>query len=244
MKRFCVCLLALLMLLAPFACASVSVRMDENACLLTENGGELVAPGTYSDIAPLGCGLFAARTDAGYALMSDGGALLTEPCYEALRCMGGMLLAKRDGRWGVLSRKGEPLSEFDYTRAVFDSAGNGWAITGNPNDSRSDRLLLLSPDGTAQETDLYVLWMDTRASDGLMNLHRFRRRESQSYGARARRARCGQMAARSRALRARRQASRCWEAALLSRTMCPAAPTTARGRRSLQLRRRHRSRKG
>ena len=168
MKRFCVCLLALLMLLAPFACASVSVRMDENACLLTENGGELVAPGTYSDIAPLGCGLFAARTDAGYALMSDGGALLTEPCYEALRCMGGMLLAKRDGRWGVLSRKGEPLSEFDYTRAVFDSAGNGWAITGNPNDSRSDRLLLLSPDGAAQETNLYVLRMDTRASDGLI----------------------------------------------------------------------------
>lgn len=168
MKRFCTLILALLALLAPFARASISIRMDSDACLLTENGDVLAAPGTYQDIAPLGNGFFAAKIGGNYALMNERGELLTQPDYQALQLASSVLLAQKGGRWGILSEDGTPLDEFDYTRVTFDGKGNGWALTGNPNDSRSDRLLLLSPDGTMSETDLYVLWMDERASDGLI----------------------------------------------------------------------------
>ena len=70
-RLLCTSLLAV-MLLAGNAQAALCVRMDDGAALLDRDGGEIVAPGTHSDIISLGGGLYAAGNEGGlYALMDD-----------------------------------------------------------------------------------------------------------------------------------------------------------------------------
>ena len=101
-------------------------------------------------------------------LMDESGEVLSPTCYEAIVRVNGVLLAEQNELWGVLADDGTPLGEFAYTRIVFGAGGDGWALSGNPNDSRSDRLLLLSSDGAMRETPLDVLWTDSEASNGLL----------------------------------------------------------------------------
>lgn len=168
MKRTVASVLMLILLLLPTCYAAVAARMDGEAALLKADGSEIIPNGVYTDIAPLGDGFFAALNDDGYALMNEDGGLLSQSRYEAIRRVNGVLLAELDGLWGLLAEDGTPMGEFAYTNIVIDANGSGWAISGNPNDSRSDRLLCLSADGTARETQLYVTWMDDEASDGLL----------------------------------------------------------------------------
>ena len=168
MKRILAYALSLILFLLTTCHAAVAVRMDGDAALLTDEGNEIIPSGNYTDIAPLGDGYFAALGDSGYLLMNEDGELLSTTCYETLKRVNGVLLAEQDGLWSILSEEGTPLGEFAYTKVVIDVSGNGWALTGNPNDSRSDCLLRLSSDGSMQETQSDVTWMDDEASNGLL----------------------------------------------------------------------------
>ena len=136
--------------------ASVCVRLEDGAALLDADGGVIVPLGTYGDIARLDDARFAASTDGLWALMDEGGALLTPALYEDLRIAGGLVAACIDGQWGLLGRDGDAKTEFLYTRIAWDESGAFWALKTNPADMESDVLFLLDGDGIEQETGLMV----------------------------------------------------------------------------------------
>ena len=157
MRRFLSVALALLMLLAPCARAALCVRMDDGAALLDRDGGEIVPPGTYADIVALGSDLYAACGENDlYALMDASGALHTDFLYEQLRCEEGLLLARRDGLWGMLRDDGTPLSGFVYSWMQSNGEGGVWAIAGDRSDAESDLLYRVTASGAALETGLRV----------------------------------------------------------------------------------------
>lgn len=157
LRRLLCAILLAVMLLAGNAQAALCVRMDDGAALLDRDGGEIVAPGTHSDIVFLGGGLYAAGNEGGlYALMDADGALRTEFLYDQLRCEGDLLLAQRDGLWGMLRADGTPLSGFVYSWMQPNGAGGAWAIAGDRSDAESDPLYRVSASGTVSETDLRV----------------------------------------------------------------------------------------
>lgn len=163
MRRF-VSIVLLLALLLGSANASVSVRMDDAAVLLAEDGAELVAAGAFEDIVSLGDGLFAASFDGDlYALMDENGALLTDALYSDLRLDGGMLFARRGGAWGLMDRGGAELSAFVYSRIETDGVGC-WALRG---DEGPDALLLMDFAGSVRDSGLRVL-RTGEARDGLL----------------------------------------------------------------------------
>ena len=85
-------MLAMLMLTG-CAQAALCVRMDDAAALLDRSGGEIVVPGTYADIVPLGGGLYAACDATGrYGLMDESGEVRTDFLYDQLRWADGLLL--------------------------------------------------------------------------------------------------------------------------------------------------------
>jgi len=165
MRRLCI--LLCIVLLMRCAHASVALRTDGGAVLLAENGAEVVSFGTYADIVPLGGDLFAAGQTGSYALIDGEGKLRTEPVYGEFRIAGEMLLARKDGLWGMLNVDGTPQSEFIYTMIV-PGEKTAWAITGVNGDAQSDMLYALCADGTASETGLYVRRIDESAGDGLL----------------------------------------------------------------------------
>ena len=157
MRKLLSIALAALLMLACSAQAALCVRMDDGAALLDRDGGEIVSPGTYPDIVSLGGGLYAAGNEGGlYALMDEGGALRTDFLYDRLRCEGDLLLAQRDGLWGMLRADGTPLSGFVYSWMQPNGTGGAWAIAGDRSDAESDPLYRVSASGTVSETDLRV----------------------------------------------------------------------------------------
>lgn len=157
MRRVLFAILAVATLLAGNAQAALCVRMDDGAALLDRDGGEIVAPGTYADIVLLGGGLYAACGEDGlYALMDETGALYTDYLYAQLRCEGSLLLAQRDGLWGMLRADGTPMTGFVYSWMQPNGIGGAWAIAGDRSDAESDSLYRVSATGTALETDLRV----------------------------------------------------------------------------------------
>ena len=167
MKRIAAIALALLLALG-CARAAVSVRMDDGAALLTVDGALIVPVGAYADIVSLGDGLFAAQDDAGaYALMDAEGRLLTGERYDALRRRDGLLLAQRDGGWGLLDADGAELCAFDYAQIVPTGEGGCWATRGDANDMESDLLLLLDAQGRESSSGVYVRKLGS-GSDGLL----------------------------------------------------------------------------
>ena len=167
MKRIAA-ILAVLMLFCGNCRASVSVRMDDGAALLSEDGAQIVAVGEYSDIVSLGEGLFAAKDGAGrYALMDEQGRLRTGALYDALRRQDGMLLAKRGGGWGILSEDGAERSAFSYAQLIPTGSGRCWATKGDANDMESDLLFLLDENGQETSCGIYARKLG-KAGEGLL----------------------------------------------------------------------------
>lgn len=159
-------LIVVVLLLVFSAQASLSVRLEDTAALLDENGSVIIDTGVYRDIVPLGKNLFAATGDMKkYALMDGEGALLTEEKYEDMRLAEGNILARRDGLWGLMDTSGAETSDFIYTRLV-GGEGSFWAIRGNLADQDSDELFILHPDGSETETGLMVRRVAETAGDG------------------------------------------------------------------------------
>lgn len=164
MKRI-VTFVLLLLLVFDCAHAAVSVRMDDAAALLTEDGAVIVPAGVYADIVPLGDELFAASHDGQlYALMDGDGAELTDALYDEFRMDGELLLARRDSAWGLMGRDGEEFGAFEYERIEADGEGGRWALRGELS---PDMLVLLASDGSSRDSGLYVLRIG-EASEGLL----------------------------------------------------------------------------
>lgn len=164
-------LMVLCLALTPLsALAAVSVRLDNGAALLTRDGAVLAPLGVYEDIVDLGGGLFAARPvgEKGYALMDDAGTLLTQAHYSDFRSQEGLLLANRDGFWGLLGRDGAELSRFEYTQIVPADGERFWVLRGDANDLESDELHILGADGSEVATGLYLRRMRPDAAEGLL----------------------------------------------------------------------------
>ena len=165
-RRLWTALLAMLMLTG-CAQAALCVRMDDVAALLDRSGGEIVAPGTYADIVPLGGGLYAACDASGrYGLMDESGELRTDFLYGQLRWADGLLLAELDGRWGMLDEEGRPLGRFAYSWMQPNGEGGAWAIEGDRSDAESDLLFCVSSTGVERVTGLRV----HAVGDGSANL--------------------------------------------------------------------------
>ena len=157
--------LVLLALVFGSAHAAVSVRMDDAAALLNEDGAEIVSAGAYADIVSLGDGLFAASADGAlFALMDENGSLRTEARYDEFRWEGGVLLARRDGTWGLMDRSGAELGAFEYARIEAEAEGACWAIR---EGEEADALLLLKADGSARDSGLPVQKIG-EAAEGLL----------------------------------------------------------------------------
>lgn len=170
LRRALYAILAVVMLLAGNAQAALCVRMDDGAALLDRNGGEIVPPGAYADIVQLGGGLYAACGESGlYGLMDADGTLRTELLYDRLRSEGDLLLAQRDGLWGMLRDDGTPLSGFVYSWMQPNGVGGAWAIAGDRSDAESDPLYRVSATGAALETGLRVNAVGS-GSEGLLSV--------------------------------------------------------------------------
>lgn len=166
MKRILLALLCLLAL-SGTAQAAVCVRMDEGALLLDESGREIVPLGACDDIVSLGGGFFAAETDGLYALMDEKGITKTEAVYSDLRLQNGLLLACRDGLWGMMDAQGNEIGAFEYAQIVNDERGGIWAVKGGGGDLESEELYLLDSSGAEYTSGLMVRRLADGASGGL-----------------------------------------------------------------------------
>ena len=163
-------LLALLcaILLLGSAQASVALRMDDGAVLLEENGAEIVSFGTYSDIAPLGVGLFAAVQEGKTALMDASGSLCTDFVFDHILRKDDLLLGSVSGKWCILNPDGSPRTDAVYGMIVPNGLGGAWAIHGTGGDVASDELLVIDENGAEISTGLYIRSMADIAGDGLI----------------------------------------------------------------------------
>ena len=169
MRRLLTAMLAMLMLTG-CAQAALCVRMDDAAALLDRSGGEIVVPGTYADIVPLGGGLYAACDATGrYGLMDESGEVRTDFLYDQLRWADGLLLAELNGLWGMLDAEGCTLGRFAYSWMQPNGAGGAWAIEGDRSDAESDLLLSVSSTGVECVTGLRVHAVGD-GSDGLLSV--------------------------------------------------------------------------
>lgn len=79
-----------------------------------------------------------------------------------------LLIAQRDGSWGLLGADGAERSAFEYGQIVPTGAGGFWAIRGSADDMDSDAIYLLDEDGQEVETGVFVRKMGRKAGDGLL----------------------------------------------------------------------------
>lgn len=168
MKRILALTACLCLLTAEMAEASMCVRLEDGAALLERGGEEIIALGQYDDIVSLGDGLFAVLEGKKYALIDASGALLTAAQYDEMHVEGDILLAQRDGLWGLLSRSGEELTEFEYTKLAAGDGDTFWAVRGNPSDVESDEIYILSTDGEEHASGTYARRMAAGGSEGLL----------------------------------------------------------------------------
>lgn len=145
--RIITILLCLMLMIGADGHAAVSVRMQNAAALLRENGEEVISVGVYQDIVPLGADRFAAGDAAGYALMDAEGQLLSEAIYARFQAADDLLIAQRDGMYGLMDDQGREISDFIYTRILPAEGGSYWALKGDPDDLESDEIFILNADG-------------------------------------------------------------------------------------------------
>lgn len=162
MKKITILLLCLLVMLCADATASVAVRMEETAALLTRDGETLIAPGAYADIVPLGNGWFAAKTGERYALMDEGGACRTETIYERITAGEDGFLVEAGGAWGILNPDGGILVEPAYAEIHFDGAGGFWTV------SEDGLLGRIDANGSCLMTEQRVLRIAEAPTEGLL----------------------------------------------------------------------------
>ena len=170
-KRALACVLAC-MTAAASAEELLCVSAKDCAALLTEEGREVVAPGSYDRVFPLTGDRFAlgVRTEDGmrYALCDEEGRLLTDAQYEMLKASQGAVLFRQGGLYGAMGMDGEAVIPAQYTQLAAAGDGGYLAMTGNPYDEEADRVLRISADGTAFETAVYTDEGLSPLSDGLM----------------------------------------------------------------------------
>ena len=164
-------ILLCLLLVCGCASAAMCIRMEEGALMLSRNGEEIVPPGIYEDIVPLGGTFYAALLYGRYALMDESGALLSGFSYDFLEVSGDMLIAEADGLRGLLSSGGNPVTPLEYTRILPVGDGRFWAIRGKGDDLESDELFVLDANGSETATGLFVRRMQA-AGEGLLSVLR------------------------------------------------------------------------
>lgn len=168
MKKIAWMLLLCLLLSRSAALAAVSVRMEEGALLLREDGEEIVPLGAYEDIVALGGGFFAARQDGLYLLMDGEGQPETEALYSDFRWSGEKLLACRDGMWTILDADGQEMYDAVYTRIVTDGQGCFWAMKDGEGRLEAGELFVLDGEGEELSAGLLVSRMADAGSEGLL----------------------------------------------------------------------------
>lgn len=159
-----------LILICSCASAAVSVSMDTGAALLTAEGSAIVSPGTYDDIVFLGDGMFAAGTGGKYALMSGGGALLTDTAYSYLQRCGSAVLAEKGGKLGLLDKSGDEISSFIYERIAPGESGTYWALAGEADSAAGMDLYILDGMGGEELADLRLSDIGAAFCQGLLSV--------------------------------------------------------------------------
>lgn len=167
MKRIMALGMALILSMGS-ACAAVSVRMDDAAALLSEDGAEIVPAGAYDDIVDLGGGLFAAQTGGRYALMGADGELKTAAEYGDLRLTGDFLIAESSGGWGMLDLDGRELSAFGYAQLEPTGEGGCWAALGSQDNLEPGEFCTLDAQGRERTTEMEIRQMGDPGAGGLL----------------------------------------------------------------------------
>lgn len=171
MKKSLILMAICLCMIWDGAHAAVSVRMDEGALLLREDGNEIVSLGVYEDIVALGNDLFAAEKDGLYLLLDGEGKARTEARYSDLCPAGDVFLACRDGLWGLMDVAGTEIGEFAYETVTTDGEGHFWAMqTVGGRISTGDVFLLDAMGGKINATVQIGELSDT-AGDGLIAVY-------------------------------------------------------------------------
>ena len=168
LKKSILFLIACLILCQSAALAAVSVRLDEGALLLRENGDTLVPLGVYADIVDLG-GVFAAEQEGAYLLLDEEGAPLSDARYSDLRRAGDFLLVCQDGRWGMMDLSGLELVPCVYEQITGDESGNFWALS-DDDDFEAGELVLLDGDGAQISSGLMAHDISDEAAEGLIGV--------------------------------------------------------------------------
>ena len=144
--------------------------MSYRVALFDLDGTVLIDTGVYDDIISLGGGWFAGESGGSYALIDDGGSALTDAVFSELRFEGGLLIAKRDGCWGLLNPDGSDKSTFAYSLILPGASMNCWALMDDPNDMNSDKLYRIDAQGRQHATRLYLRSLSRTPSEGLMSV--------------------------------------------------------------------------
>lgn len=168
MKKLFLILILCPLLLFCQADASMSIRLDSGALLLSRDGEELLPFGIYDDIVSLGDQLYAVGNDDRYTLMDESGSLRSEKIYSYLERSGNILIAETDGLRGLLSTDGAPLTDFVYTHIVPVGDEHFWAIQGDEYDPESDEVYILDSKGNEIATGLFIQRMKAAGDVGLL----------------------------------------------------------------------------
>ena len=168
MRKIPPVIIAILLL---FSCAQAAVcfRADDAYYLLNTDGAVIAPAGYYSDIQPLGDGLFAAKQNDLYALINFEGVRYTEFEYSEMKAAGdGNILIRKGQNWGVMDSSGAVLHKCAYSNILPSGTGAYWAFSGSRNDLHGDPMLVLRAGGGIIGTDIRVLDADTTLGSGLM----------------------------------------------------------------------------
>ena len=175
-KRLAAVLLVALLLFSTASAASVAVNFYDTAALVSVDGAEIIAPGTYDFIFALDDAgeLFSGGNKEGgvyrYALLSATGERLTGLAYNMLTLEDGVVVFTQDGRYGAMTTAGEVLAEASYTQLVSNGAGGFLALTTDCFDDQGDGLYLIDTAGTVSATGVQTLGTLNWFSNGLMPL--------------------------------------------------------------------------
>lgn len=157
-----------LLLICSSAAASVSLRTQYGATLLSADGEIIVEEGIHSDIVSIGNGLFAAGDSKAYALMNAQGEILSEKTYTYMKCESDVIIAEKGGALGLLNLEGREISEFKYTDIVADTSGVCRALYGNADSALGMRLYILK-DCEKIETELQLARIGDTSYRGLLS---------------------------------------------------------------------------
>ncbi len=158
-----------LMLICSGAFASVSLRMEGGAAMVTADGETVVAEGEYDDIVFLGDQLFAARKGNSYVLINQAGESISTEEYDHVEFEKHAIIAEKDGLLGLINGEGEKLSEFRYSAITPDPSGMCWALYGSAESAMGMKLFILSGDNDDSETEIRLLSIGKTPYGGVLS---------------------------------------------------------------------------